>query len=122
MSASGVLVDPWSAERYLPTREGKRMEVIGYAYHHIGSCAPYRALRITTHARDTRAVLRRVARRVFGDGVTLAAGPCRDVKDSAGRNIYGPAGNEVLPDGTHYQVWRDGSIAGYVSTYARGES
>lgn len=92
------------------------IRVIAYAYYG-RSCAPYRALHVETRASDTRAVLRRVALRIFGPSVVVAADPVSSALDSAGRNIYGPAGREVIDGGRHWQVWRDGTIVGYVSTY-----
>lgn len=96
---------------------GGRYRVIAYAYRTPASAAPYRAYWNWSTDRRPRRVLLRVARRTFGAGVTLAAGPVRSVTDRDGRDIYGPAGAEVIPGGTHHEVWDAGVIAGYVSTY-----
>lgn len=92
------------------------MEIITYAYRG-NSAAPYRARRVDCRAQDTRAALRRAARRTFGPSVTLAAGPVLPTVDREGRSIYGPAGAEVIPNGAHWQVWDSGYLRGYVSIY-----
>lgn len=93
-------------------------EVIAYAYFG-RSCAPYRALRIDSRDARPRRALLRTARRIFGPNAILATGPVSTAVDRDGRAIYGPAGREVIQGGASFQVWRDGSIAGYVTLYNR---